>query len=357
MDDIRVGIIGLRHLHPRSYMPLFQAVPGMSVVAAAEREPAILTSFRRDFRTSGYADWRDLIESERLDLAVVFLPHAECPAAAVACARKGINLLVEKPMAADVRGALEMIAAAHRANIILSAPYVWRFHPVCREIKRLLELGTLGKIVACEGRCAAGRPERYVESGVTWMLQKTLSGGGPMHNLGVHWIDLFRWLLTDEVTEAMARNVKVNVEYDIEDDSLALLSFSGGAVLALDISYGVPAGFPNGRDLYISLRGTRGSLSWCPAFGSLQEEFLVCSDAGEFAAAGGRRIRLDLPEVEGYAGVAGLEFLRELTRALRGHSLPPVTGEDGLRALEVVEAVYRSAATARAVPVARAACP
>jgi predicted dehydrogenase len=57
MSDIRIGILGLRHLHPRSYMPLFQDLQGIKVVAAAERDPALLDPFVRDFRIAGFGDW------------------------------------------------------------------------------------------------------------------------------------------------------------------------------------------------------------------------------------------------------------------------------------------------------------
>ena len=78
------------------------------------------------------------------------------------------------------------------------------------------------------------------------MLTRALSGGGPMWNLGVHWIDLYRWLLDDEVVDVVGRNVKVNTEYDIEDNSFALVTFSKGTVLSLDISYTVPDAYPAG---------------------------------------------------------------------------------------------------------------
>ena len=350
MNKIRVGILGLRHLHPRSYMPLFHAAE-MEVLAAAERDDGVLDAFIRDFGVRGYADWRELADCERLDLAVVFLPHAECPEAASACARRGFNLLVEKPMAATVEGSLLMIREAREAGVILSTPYVWRFHPVALEMKRLVASVALGSIVGCSGRCAAGRPARYTESGAGWMLEKTLSGGGPMHNLGVHWIDLFRWMLQDEVREVVARNVRASGNYDVEDNSFALLTFSRGAVLALDISYSVPGNYPHGRDLFLSLRGTRGIVSWSPSFGSLHEALLVCTDTGEFSVPGGSRIDLDMPAQEGYAGISGLKFLEDLARSIRLKSEPSITGIDGLRALEVVESIYQAAETGRAVSV------
>ena len=171
-QPLSIAFLGLRHLHPRSYLPLFQAIPGASVVAVAEENPAVLENFTRDLPARGYADWRQLLERERLDLAVIFLPHADCPDAAVACAEHGINVLVEKPMAASAEGVRRMIAAAERAGVILSTPYVWRYHPVASRMKELIAQGVTGRVVGCEGRCAAGRLSRYTEAQAGWMLQR-----------------------------------------------------------------------------------------------------------------------------------------------------------------------------------------
>jgi len=181
------------------------------------------------------------------------------------------------------------------------------------------------------------------------MLEKARSGGGPMYNLGVHWIDLYRWLLDDEVVEVSGKNVKVNQEYDIEDNSFALLTFSRGTVVALDISYTVPDSYPYGRDLYLGLRGTGGVLSWAPSFEGVKERLFVCSDSGEFAAAPRRHIDFELESHPGYTGILGVHFLTDLAASIRAGTPPAITGEDGLRALEVVEAVYESATTGRTV--------
>ena len=349
MERLKVALLGLSHLHPRSYMPLFQSVPETEVVAVADANPAVLDGFTRDFPVRGYAGWRDLLEKERLDLAVLFLPHAECPEAAVACAERGIHLIVEKPMAAGAAGVARMKAAAEKAGVLLTTPYLWRYHPISREMKRLIGEGVLGNVVGCEGRCAAGRLNRYIEGNARWMLTRALSGGGPMFNLGVHWIDLYRWLLDDEVVEVVGKNIKVNQEYDIEDNSFAILTFSRGAVVALDISYTVPDAYPNGRDLFLSLRGTRGVLSWSPAFEGVQETLFVVSDNQEYAASPRRQISLELPVVPGYCGIMGKQFIADVAQWVRAGSAPAITAEDGLRALQVVEAVYHSAETGRAV--------
>ncbi len=83
-QKLSVGILGLSHLHPRSYMTLFRAIPGVEVIAASEANPAVLEGFVKDFHVRGYSGWQELLEKERLDLASIFLPHADCPEAAVA---------------------------------------------------------------------------------------------------------------------------------------------------------------------------------------------------------------------------------------------------------------------------------
>ncbi len=178
-----------------------------------------------------YPDWRELLAAETIDLAYVFLPHDECPAAAIACAEKKIHVVVEKPVANTAQGATEVVEACRRNDVLMSTPYVWRYHPVCREMKKIVDSGVLGRIVGCEGRCAAGGMHRYIEGHASWMLKREKSGGGPMYNLGVHWIDLYRWLLGSEVSAVVGKNVHVNPTYDIEDNSFAICTFANGATL------------------------------------------------------------------------------------------------------------------------------
>jgi len=350
---LKVGIVGLGHLHPRAYMPLFEAVEGTRVTAVAEADPALREPFCRDFGLTGYPTLEAMRATEELDVAAIFLPHADCPDAAEICARAGLHLMVEKPMAADVPGAERIVAAADRCQVQLTTGYCWRLHPVTAEFKRLIDAGVIGRPVGAEGRCAAGRLHRYVEGHAPWMLQRARSGGGPMYNLGVHWIDLFRYLLADEVVEVAGQNVTINTDYDIEDNAFAHLRFAAGTIAALDISYTVPDAFPHGRDLYLALRGTRGAIAWAPAFEGEQDVLHVCSDHPDFAAAPRRQLHFELETVPGYCGAMGLAYVRDLVDAIRAGRAPAVTGRDGVEALKVVEAVYRSANEKRTVTIPR----
>ncbi len=331
---MKIGIIGLGHLHPRSYMPHFQAL-GAEVMAVAEQDNNLREVFCKDFKLQGFTSLDDLLKSAKIDVAAIFLPHADCPAAAAKCAARGIHLMVEKPMAASAAGAAEIVKAAQKGGVKLTTGYAWRLHPVAGEFKRIVKSGAIGEVVGAEGRCAAGRLTRYIDGHSAWMLKKALSGGGPMYNLGVHWIDLFRWMLEDEVAEVSGRNVKVNTQYDIEDNSFAHLKFRKGTVVVLDISYTVPDSFPYGRDLYLSVRGTKGVISWAPAFEGQRDVLFVCIDKPESK-------EYDLPVTPGYAGGMGREYVKAFLDSVKTGKPLPVTGEDGLAALKIVEAIYKA---------------
>lgn len=346
-NKLKVAVIGLGHLHPRSYMAHFRTVPGIEVVAVAEKDDELREPFCRDFGVHGYRSLDELLAAETPDIAAIFLPHSDCPEASEKCAEKGIHLMVEKPMASTTAGALQILNAAHKAGVKLSTGYVWRLHPVAREFKRIIEDGLIGRVVGGEGRCAAGRLTRYIEGHSPWILQSKLSGGGPMYNLGVHWIDLFRWILGEEVAEVSGRNVRVNTLHDIEDNSFAHLRFSGGAIVALDISYTVPDAFPHGRDLYLSVRGTQGVISWAPAYEGQRDTLFICSDHPAFAGSPKVLREYELQPTPGYSGYMGLEYVRTFVDAVRADREPPITGEDGCAALRVVEAVYRADAEKR----------
>ena len=340
---LEVGIVGLGHLHPRSYMALFEGEVRTEVKAVCEADSVLLGEFCSDFGVNGYGSLEEMLEQEDLDVAAIFLPHSDCPAAAEACASKGLHLMIEKPLAASVEGAQRIVKAADDAGVKLTTGYCWRMHPVAGRIKELLNSGVIGRVVSVEGRCAAGRLHRYTEGHSSWILEKKKTGGGPMYNLGVHWIDLFRWMLQDEVVSVSGENLKVNMEYDVEDSSFAHLRFSSGVIGSLYISYTVPDSFPCGRDLYVAVRGTQGVLSWAPAYEGEKDELFICSDSDDMAEEPVRSELFELPDVAGYSGVMGQAYVGDFCDAVFNDAQPQISGEEGVAALKVVEAVYRSA--------------
>lgn len=320
----------------------FEAVKEMKVIAVAEEDESLRNQFAQDFNLKAYAHWQELFSKEKNDLAAIFLPHIDCPDAALAAIGKSIHVLIEKPMTVDSKSAEKIVRAAEEKGVLVTTPYVWRYHPVVKDIKKLIDDGVLGQIIGCQGRCAAGRLDRYIEGHAEWMLDVKKSGGGPMYNLGVHWVDLFSWFLGEEINNVMGKNVRINQSYNIEDNSFAVLTFKSGAVLNLDISYTVPESFPFGRDLYIGIRGTRGVISWAPAYEGERDELLICSDCESFKSAPVQHRTYEMKPVKGYSGVMGLDYLNDVAQSILQQKEAPITGAEGVYVLKVVEAFYRS---------------
>ena len=342
-EVLKVAIIGLGHLHPVSYMPHFIKCKKTEVVAVSDANPLLRDNFARQFSVKAYADWRDLLCKEKIDLAYIFLPHCDCDAAAIVCAEKGIHVVVEKPVANTSAKAETIAAACAKNNVLFSTPYLWRYHPVIRKMKEAIDSGLLGQIVGCEGRCAAGGLHRYIDGHSEWMLDRAKSGGGPMYNLGVHWIDLYRWLLNSEITEVTGKNVHVNKAYNIEDNSFAIATFDSGATLALDISYTVPDSYPFGRDLYLGIRGTEGCINFAPSFEGTEQTLFICSNNPKFGGAPRQTIKFELESVPGYCGSLGLEYVNEIADNIINKQQPFIGGNDAVKVLKVVEAIYDAA--------------
>lgn len=349
-QTLKVAIIGLGHLHPRGYMPLFENCPKTEVVAAFDKDEALLDSFCKDFGIKGYTDLDELLAKETIIIAAVFLPHCDCADAAVKCAERGIHLLIEKPIARTVDEVRVVAEAVRRNNVKITTGYCWRFHPVIKAMKDYIEQGFIGSIVSVEARLAAGRVERYIRGNSKWMLEKAKSGGGPMYNLGVHWIDLLCYLLKDNIDQVCAVNTKTSEKYDIEDTSLALLRFGKGAVGVLSTSYIVPECFPNGRDLYIGIKGTKGVLSYAPRYegeqgssDSGQTDILeLYSDSEELSGSSARKLVFNLDRVTGYSGYMGKAYLDDFVDSIIEDREPSITIEQAINVLNVVDAIYKS---------------
>jgi predicted dehydrogenase len=348
--SLNVAIVGLGHLHPRGYMTLFQNCPHTDVVAAYDKDQELVKGFCKDFGVRSYTDVDELLKSEKLSIAAIFLPHSECAETAIRFADKGIHLMMEKPIARTAREVRAVAEAVEKNHVKITTGYCWRLHPVVKAMKECLEQGYIGSIVSVEARLAAGRVDRYLKGNAKWMLERAKSGGGPMVNLGVHWIDLFCYLLRDNIEEVCAVNTKTSDAYDVEDSSVALFKFGKGPVGVLSTSYVVPDCFPNGRDLYIGIKGTEGVLSYAPRYegeqgsGSAGETDILelYSDSEKLAGASSRKFVFNLDRVSGYSGYMGKAYLDDFVNSILKDREPFISIREAIDVMNVVDAIYES---------------
>ena len=266
-----------------------------------------------------------LLAREEVDVVCVCVPSGLHAEVALAAARAGKHLVVEKPIDVTLDAARRLITGAAAAGVSLNVISQQRYNPGVRQAKALLDGGALGRPLVISASVPWYRSQAYYAS-APWRGTWRVDGGGAFMNQGVHCADLLCWLFgRPEVTAATCATLSHDIE--VEDIALALLSFPGGAVGMLEAS---TTAYP-GSAVVLRVNCARGTLVL--EDGALvrlevegQEPVVEAGQYGALTAPDGHRAQL-----------------ADILSALRDGRPAPVSGEDGYEALGLVLGVYRAA--------------
>jgi 1,5-anhydro-D-fructose reductase (1,5-anhydro-D-mannitol-forming) len=258
----------------------------------------------------------------RPDVHVVYVatPNDLHPEQVLAAAAAGKHVLCEKPLALTVGAAREMVEACRRAGVKLGTGFHIRHHVAHQEAKRLIEGGEIGDVVLIQAQASS-----LYQPSEGWRLNREQAGSGASNAIGVHALDLVRFLAGSEVVEVRAMDdVRPGEWYDRLD--LTLLRFANGVMASVTSNQRTPYFEPD-LDVYgtdgriLGLRTTRPKTDG---------ELRVLTKTGERRSACSSHDVYDR-QVEAF-NLAVLED-RE----------PSASGLDGLRSVELAEAIVRSA--------------
>lgn len=320
-DPPRIGIIGCGAVTQWRHLP---------ALAALQIPPALLvdtnvTRARELAKTSGARHVSDRYEPwvEEMDAAVVALPHHLHARVSRDLMRRGIHVLVEKPMALTTVEAQAMAEEAARAGVILSVGLMRRFLNVNRWVKGVMDAGVLGRIESFrfeEGSIYGWR----VASG--FFFEKATAGGGVLLDTGAHTLDLLLWWLGDVEVLEYADDSYGGVEADCR----IRLRLPGGGEGTVELSRTRTLGQK------ARLQGSRG---WLEV--SLDERRLntvAASDRNLLAASAGD-LRGDRLPAQAFRDLF-TEQIQDWIRAIRGENPPAVPGAEGARSVALIEACY-----------------
>jgi predicted dehydrogenase len=325
---IKLLILGLEHLHAYHYLDCLKRMAEVQVVAIAEADSGRIPKDAEPFqRTPIYSDYQKMISEVSADGVIVCSANARHKEMVTACARAGIPVLCEKPIATTTADAREMLAVCQAHDVLLGMCFPTRFSEALSEAKHLIGGGNLGKVVAVNATNHGTMPG-------DWFVNRELAGGGAIMDHTVHVVDALRWLFEAEFTQVFGRASNKLHNLDVEDTGLLSLVMSNDVFVTLDTSWSRPSkSFPIWGDVSLRIVGTRGILNlelfpW--TLNHYSEEagkHLVISRDGDL-----NRLLLE-------------NFIGSLSS---GVPIVP-NGLDGLRALEVVEAAYQSIASDQVV--------
>jgi UDP-N-acetylglucosamine 3-dehydrogenase len=317
----------------RYHIPAVNGVPEVvrSIVVDADGERA-----RRIAERYSIPRWSDRLQDlvENSDLAVVLIPNGKHASVTSELLSNGIHVLCEKPMARNPDECLTMIDAARRGRSQLCIGHNRRFRQHIQLARRLLLRGLIGEITHI--RAEEGSPEDWPRSAA--YFNPAESGGGALIDVGIHSIDLIRWLAGEfEWVEYRGNGTQTTVESDAE----LRFRLATGATGTLQAS--------RNRNLSqtLTLTGSEGFLEiglWEPTLGIRSMKGKAFRNFERLDVAVARRPPLDTSFVE---------QLRNLVWAVKGDGPVLVTGEEGMAAVDVVYRAYHGEASAT-LPLAHA---
>ena len=316
---IGVGSMGFNHLRVYSEMADTQLV-GISDVSAERLE-----SLKNRFAVNTYTDYRELIEKEKPEAVSITVPTSEHEAVASFALRKGVHVLVEKPIAATVEEGQRLIALAKEMGRQLMVGHIIRFNPAMQALKARLDAGELGKIFQIFCRRAGPFPARIRDVGV-------------VVDLAPHDVDIMRFLTGLDPMRVFAETEQ-RIHTDHEDMLFGLLRFPQGITAALEINWLTPTkiretlvlgekGMFRVDDLLQDLYFYENS----QASGELWAGIKTIRGVSE-----GKMIRFDLKRQEPLKAE-----IQAFLDAVKNGTQVPVTGEDGLKALRLSLALVES---------------
>ena len=344
---LRVGMIGSGGIARTAHLPGWKDIPDVEVVAIADtNEELVRNTATAQKIPQWYTDYRELLRQKDVDVVDICTPNLLHTQMVVDAFAAGKDVLCEKPLAVTPAEILQMIEARDKAGRMLMVAQNNRYRGISIAMKRWVDQGNLGQVYYAR----AWAIRRNLLPVAPGFISRTLSGGGPCMDIGVHALDLAMWLMgfPDPVTvsgSASTQLAKTNIipgawgewnreMFDVEDFACGIVRFSNGAMLSLESSW--LAHTMQSEDMSCMVLGTRAGISW-PAgtISTTQNGTLI--DA----------VIKPVPIRESTHMTEIWDFYNALVNKMPS----PVPAEQSLKVIKILDGVYRSQNLGREVEV------
>ncbi len=355
---MRVGVIGTGLIADFAHLPAYRQL-GAEIVAVADVVESRAQTMAHKYGVSqAYGDYRRLLERTDIEAVSITVPNYLHAAMTVEALAAGKHVLVEKPMAMNVAEAERMQEAAQRAHRTLMVGFSSRFRPDVQKLKRLVVAGDLGDLYfASTGYL---RRRGYPKG---WFTVAAESGGGPVVDIGIHVLDMARYLaggpepisvvaetsqkfgacpVEDGVWESsdVREGLRDGSAFDVEDFATAWIRFEGGLVVTLETAWTANVGHDR---VYVNLLGTRA--------GAVIDSYHPIHKQGQDSPKTSDGLDV-YGEIEGMvadswigcrSGTPHTEEIRHFMAVVEGREAPQMTAQDGVVMQRILASIYQSA--------------
>lgn len=341
--SLKYAIIGCGRISPNHIAAALKN--NLEIVALCDidemKMDATINDFNLSNETKKYLNYKDMLKNENLDLIAICTESGKHGQIALDCIDSNVNLIIEKPIALSLEEADLIIERANENNVKVSACHQNRFNKSVQKIREAIEAERFGKLMHGTAHIRWNRGEDYYTQAPwrgTWEQD-----GGALMNQCIHNIDLLRWMMGDEVTEVMGMTDNlIHGFIEAEDLGMALIKFANG-------SYGIVEGttniYPKNLEETLYIFGEKGTVKAGGKSVNLIEEWQFADkldDPEEIK----EKYHENPPTVYGFGHNP---LYTDVIDSIVNNRQPYVTAIDGRNALELVLAIYKSAAEGKSV--------
>jgi predicted dehydrogenase len=319
-------------------LPEYAANPHVDIVAVCDIVEERAIEMAEKYGAKAYTDYEKLLNAHETDVISVCLPNYLHAPVTIGALKAGNHVLCEKPMATSRDEALAMIQAAKESGKKLMIAHNQRFVASHKKAKALLESGELGKVYSFKTTFGHPGPEGWsIDGRNSWFFDKKRAFIGALGDLGVHKADLIRYLLGEvqEVGAFVETSAKQGA--DVDDNAVCILRMENGAIGTLSASWSYVSGDDNSTVIYTENAVVR--LEDDPNY-----SLIIEYKNGETAY-----YQLDKIQTNDEGGQSASHVIDHFIDAILEDKAPLITGEEGMKSLEVILAALEANETGRIV--------
>lgn len=328
---IRIAIVGCGRISKNHFRSIEKHQDDIELVSICDVRQTVLSEHESTYKVKGYLDLSDMLENEELDLVAICTPSGTHADQTVLCAKHGVNVMTEKPMATRWSDGIRMVEACDDACVRLFVVKQNRRNSTLQLLKRAAKENRFGKINMVHLNVFWNRPQEYYDQAPwrgTWEFD-----GGAFMNQASHYVDLLEWLIGPiEKVQAMMSTTR---EIEVEDTGVLNVKWRNGTLGSMSVTM---LTYPKNFEGSITILGEKGTVRvGGVAVNDIQHwEFDEPKDYDD-------KVKEANYQTTSVYGFGHPLYYNNVIEVLRGKAEPETDGREGLKSLEVLIATYLSA--------------
>ena len=328
---IRIAVVGCGRISKNHFDSIKAHQKNIELISVCDVNQQVLSKYKVKYKVNGYLDLEQMLKSEELDLIAICTPSGIHANQTELCAKYGINVMTEKPMATRWQDGVRMVKACDEAAVRLFVVKQNRHNDTLRLLKRAILEKRFGKIHMVHLNVFWTRPQEYYDQAEwrgTWEFD-----GGAFMNQASHYVDLLDWLIgpIDKVQAMMSTTRDI----EVEDTGVLNVKWRNGALGSMSVTM---LTYPKNLEGSIVILGEKGTVRvGGVAVNEIQHwEFDESKDYDD-------QVKDANYQTTSIYGFGHPLYYKNVVEVLQGDTEPETDGREGLKSLEVLIAAYLSA--------------